>query len=102
MAQMNLHGSPRGSLVATINGQRAFVPDPLPRQLDLNSELVFQLDVASRAVANLAGVGETVQNPHLLIRPLTTTLSNTLGTKPPFSPVGYMTMSMFNAFLPSD
>jgi len=66
---MNLHASPRGRLVATINGQRAFVPDPLPRQLDLNSELVFQLDVASRAVANLAGIGETVQNPHPLLRP---------------------------------
>ncbi len=69
MAQESIHDSPYGSLVATIDGQSAFVPDPLPRQLDLNSELVFQLDVASRAVANLAGVGETVQNPHLLIRP---------------------------------
>jgi len=73
-----IHGSRCGCLVATINGQRAFVPDPLPRQPDLNSELVLKLDVASHAVANLAGVGETVQNPHLLIRPLTTTLSSKL------------------------
>ena len=59
-----------GSLVPTIEGQRAFVPDPLPRDLDLSSSLVSLLDRASRAIATLDGVGETIQNPHLLIRPL--------------------------------
>ena len=59
-----------GSLVPTIEGQRAFVPDPLPRELDLSSSLVSLLDRASRAIATLDGVGETIQNPHLLIRPL--------------------------------
>lgn len=47
----------------------AFVPDPLPRHIDLNSSLVYLLDQASRAVATLAGIGETLPNPHLLIRP---------------------------------
>jgi Fic family protein len=47
----------------------AFVPDPLPRQVDLNPSLVYLLDQASRAVATLAGIGETLPNPHLLIRP---------------------------------
>ena len=47
----------------------AFLPDPLPRQIDLSSPLVFLLDEASRAVATLAGVGETLPNPYLLIRP---------------------------------
>ena len=47
----------------------AFVPDPLPRQLELNSPLVYRLDEASRAVATLSGVGELIMNPHLLIRP---------------------------------
>jgi Fic family protein len=47
----------------------AFVPDPLPRQVDLNASLVYLLDQASRAVATLAGIGETLPNPHLLIRP---------------------------------
>ena len=59
-----------GSLVPTIEGQWAFVPDPLPRELDLSPGLVSLLDRASRAIATLDGVGETIQNPHLLIQPL--------------------------------
>ncbi|TEU13051.1 MAG: Fic family protein [Anaerolineales bacterium] len=47
----------------------AFVPDPLPRVINLTPALVYRLDRASRAVATLAGVGETLPNPHLLIRP---------------------------------
>jgi Fic family protein len=47
----------------------AFLPDPLPRHIDLSSSLVYLLDEASRAVATLAGIGETLRNPHLLIRP---------------------------------
>jgi Fic family protein len=61
--------SPAGKLVPTIEGQMAFVPDPLPRHIKLDSSLVYLLDRASRAVAHLAGVGETLPNPHLLIRP---------------------------------
>ena len=41
----------------------------LPRQIDLNPELIYRLDEASRAVSTLAGVAETVPNPHLLITP---------------------------------
>jgi Fic family protein len=47
----------------------AFVPDPLPRHLSLDSSLVYHLDEATRAVATLAGVGETIPNPHLLTGP---------------------------------
>ncbi len=47
----------------------AFLPDPLPREITLNSSLVYLLDDASRAVGTLAGVGETLPNPHLLVRP---------------------------------
>ncbi|HEU4760372.1 MAG TPA: Fic family protein [Dehalococcoidia bacterium] len=47
----------------------AFVPHPLPRSVTLSSSLVYRLDRASRAAATLAGVGETLPNPHLLIRP---------------------------------
>jgi Fic family protein len=65
----SLQHSPCGHLVPTIEGQMAFIPDPLPRHVDLNSSLVFLLDQASRAVATLAGIGETLPNPHLLIRP---------------------------------
>ena len=70
MATMaELVSSPCGDLVPTIGGQRAFVPHPLPRRVELDSALVLRLDGASRAVATLAGVAETLQNPDLLIRP---------------------------------
>ena len=61
--------SPIGQVVQTDAGQGAFVPDPLPRHMQLSSPLIYLLDEASRAVATLAGVGETIINPHLLIRP---------------------------------
>ena len=64
-----LANSPGGSLVPTIGDQRAFVPAPLPRQIQPSMLLMKSLEEALGAVANLAGVGETIQNPHLLIRP---------------------------------
>ncbi len=64
-----LEQSPAGYLVPTDEGQRAFVPYPLPREVQLSSPTVYLLDEASRAVATLAGVGETTPNPQLLLRP---------------------------------
>jgi Fic family protein len=52
-----------------LKGQSAFVVEKLPRAVNLEPALVYRLDVASRAVATLAGVGETLANPHLLITP---------------------------------
>lgn len=66
---IELKNSPSGHLEPTDEGQWAFVPDPLPRKVSLDSPLIYLLDQASRAVATLAGVGETLPNPHLLIRP---------------------------------
>ncbi|MPZ24270.1 MAG: Fic family protein, partial [Dehalococcoidia bacterium] len=59
----------RGRPVPTIGNQLAFLVNDLPRQTDLSARLVYLLDEASRAVAMLAGVGETLPNPHLLITP---------------------------------
>ncbi len=64
-----LEKSPIGRVVPTIDGEYAYVPNPIPRHIDLSPTLVYHLDEASRAVAMLAGVGETVPNPRLLIRP---------------------------------
>ena len=64
-----LQDSPSGQLVPTIEGQRAFVPAPLPREIQPSMQLMRSLEEAVSAVANLVGVGETIQNPHLLIRP---------------------------------
>jgi len=69
MNATELKDSPCGHLVPTVEGQSAFVPDPLPRHVDLTPSLISQLDKASLAVGNLAGVGETLPNPHLLITP---------------------------------
>ena len=64
-----LSDSPCGKTVPIGGGQSAFIPNPLPRDLSLSSSLVLRLDKASRAVATLAGVGETVPNPHMLAQP---------------------------------
>jgi Fic family protein len=61
--------SDTGRLVLT-NGQYwAFVPHPLPPRLDWTIELISALSQADRALGQLAGVGRTLRNPHLLIRP---------------------------------
>ncbi len=64
-----LDNSPIGHLVPIGKELRAYIPDPLPRHIDLGASLIYQLDEASRAVATLDGVGETISNPHLLIAP---------------------------------
>ncbi|KQT35081.1 hypothetical protein ASG29_02850 [Sphingomonas sp. Leaf412] len=63
-------GRATGRLVPTIEGRRAFVPDPLPpRQLSIAAFLP-ELTRATQAVGELKGIGRTVPNPLLLIRPL--------------------------------
>ncbi len=62
--------SPSGRLVPTIEGAWAFVPNPLPPPgLDVGS-LVGPLAEASQALGELNGIGRTLPNPYLLIRPL--------------------------------
>ncbi len=47
----------------------AFLPNPLPPQLDLNLDLVALLSEADRALGELAGLGRNLPNAGLLIRP---------------------------------
>jgi Fic family protein len=59
-----------GRLVPTIGGRKAFVPNPLPpTPLDLNP-IAGQLAAASQAIGELRGIGRSIANPMLLIRPL--------------------------------
>jgi len=58
-----------GQVCRTVDGYWAFVPDPLPPQLSWDSELATALGNASVALGELAGVGRSLPNPHLLIRP---------------------------------
>jgi Fic family protein len=59
----------RGVVRKTLDGYRAFHPEPLPRRLDLPQSLVTLLDEATGAVHRLGGVGRLLPNPHLLIGP---------------------------------
>jgi Fic family protein len=59
-----------GRLVPTFGGRKAFVPHPLPpRDLDV-SRFLPELTRATQAVGELKGIGRTVPNPLLLVRPL--------------------------------
>lgn len=63
--------SPCGRLVPTINDTLAFVPDNLPPELDPGL-YADELADASHALGELNGIGRTLENPYLLIRPLQT------------------------------
>lgn len=50
-------------------GYVAYFPAPIPRSIDLSPATVKLLADAEAALGRLAGVGQLVPNPHLLIRP---------------------------------
>ena len=60
----------RPHIVRAEGGYAAFVPPPLPPTLDLNRGLGRLNSDADRAVGLLAGVCQTLPNPHLLSRSL--------------------------------
>lgn len=69
---MNLNDfrdNPNGQLTRTLSGHWTFVPDPLPPDLSWSKELVTILSAADRALGELAGLGRSLPNPHLLVRP---------------------------------
>jgi Fic family protein len=47
----------------------AFIPAPLPPELDWTAKLIGALSDADRLVGRLAGEGGRLPNPHILIRP---------------------------------
>jgi Fic family protein len=47
----------------------AFIPSPLPPAFVFDAEMVQTLSEADRALGELAGLGRTIANPHLLINP---------------------------------
>ncbi len=57
-----------GRAVRTAAGYWAFVPNPLPPAISWTEELVPVLSEADRAIGELAGLGRSLPNPHLLIR----------------------------------
>ena len=61
--------SPAGRAIHAPAGYWAFVPHPLPPSFRWTPGLVAALSEADRALGELAGLGRSPPNPHLLIRP---------------------------------
>jgi Fic family protein len=57
-----------GELVRNLGGDWCFVPGPLPGKLAWTDNLVSALSAADRAMGQLAGVGQRLPNPVLLVR----------------------------------
>jgi Fic family protein len=58
-----------GKLAPAAQGYSYFVPNPLPPDLSLRMTAIQSLAQAERALGKLAGAGEMLPNPHLLIGP---------------------------------
>lgn len=58
-----------GDLVATIEGQLAFVPAPLPPRIALES-IAIAMGEAMQAIGELKGACRRLASPYILIRPL--------------------------------
>lgn len=61
--------SSAGKVIRTTHGYWAFVPHPPPLRIEYDSQTVSLLSDADRGLGNLAGIGQLIPNPHLLIRP---------------------------------
>lgn len=69
MDPVEFRNSPSGRVIQTPNGYWAFVPHPLPPSIEYDAETVRLLSDADRGLGNLAGIGQLLPNPHLLIAP---------------------------------
>jgi Fic family protein len=58
-----------GRIVRSPEGYNAFIPDPLPPEIEWTPEILRALSDADRALGRLAGEGARLPNPHLLLRP---------------------------------
>lgn len=61
--------SSSGRIIRTLEGYEAFVPNPLPPQVQISWGLTALLSEADRALSELSGLGQILPNPHLLIQP---------------------------------
>ncbi|MGD0452819.1 MAG: Fic family protein [Solirubrobacteraceae bacterium] len=60
-------GQPRRTLGR--HGYVAYFPSPVPRAIELSARAIRLLADAEASLGRLAGVGQLVPNPHLLVRP---------------------------------
>jgi Fic family protein len=66
---MDIKASPTGKVIRTYTGYEAFIPNPLPPSIEWNLELINALSHADQIIGKLAGEGNKLPNPHLLLRP---------------------------------
>jgi Fic family protein len=66
---MNFKTSPSGRVIKAGTGYLAFVPNPLPPQIEWTSELVNSLSRADHMLGRLSKEGSSLQNPFLFTRP---------------------------------
>lgn len=66
---MDVTKSPAGQFIKSTSGYRAFIPHPLPPEINWDIQLVNALSRADFLLGKLAREGSRLPNPHLLIRP---------------------------------
>jgi len=69
MDPIRFQESPSGKIIHSLEGNDTFVPNPLPPDLTWDSSFATQISRADQAIAKLAGIGETLPNPHIFINP---------------------------------
>lgn len=69
MKRSDFAAGQRRHVIRSPRGYEAFVPPPLAPSVPLTQPLVQQLSEADRALGLLNGVGQTLPNPYLLVRP---------------------------------
>lgn len=69
MQRTDFAESASGRVIRHEQGYWAFVPNPLPPSIPPSWELAVATSQADRALSELAGAGQNLPNPHLLIHP---------------------------------
>ena len=69
MNPADFHAPSAGRVIQAPGGYAAFVPAPLPPELEYPPSLVLALSRADAALSELSGLGRQLPNPHLLIAP---------------------------------
>ncbi|GMU84215.1 MAG: toxin Fic [Planctomycetota bacterium] len=69
MSPKDVRSEKPGRLIKTATGYWAYVPAPLPPDIEYSPELVSLLSQADAALSELSGLGRYLPNPDLLIAP---------------------------------
>lgn len=69
MKKTDFNQNASGKVIRTIEGHDAFLPDPLPPQMEWSTKLLGRLALAERSIARLEEVGKNFPVPHVVVRP---------------------------------